>query len=1059
MTKKKIISFFCLILLIAFSSLVVAAPNPYDCTTNNLNADHCFNFEDSFDDEIGTSQGNSTGTVFNSTFTQDGFSKNIHANSLGDEVTIDDVNVDVIGNWTICGWFNLVDGTSTKRALDIRGSPTTKFFDFEMDGGASGDDIAIHLEDGSCGVRTDFAEVSLTNTGWNHYCIVRNGTEFQNTALYINGTFQEITGSGQSCPLSSAALDSTFTMFEDNAGGRNTIGNWDNFIIWQSDALNRSEVLDVFNPTVEEVTIVSLNITDSLPANLTQYNTNLLNFNITVNASYNFNASLYINGTLNQTKEVTGFASNIFVDFNLSFDANTEKTFTYFIDVEDNTTHKNTTIKTFFVDTVSPSFVGSTFNNNFAAYTDVLVGQINFSDDFQIFSYDVFIDDVPFLSNESLNYTTYSLNLTLDISNVSAGQSHTLTINVSDGHTANYIPEYDYSRNVFTKSLTYRFGKGDVKIYPQDAGLFDSFNTNKLFDRYQFTHKRSSPNPTQVYFVESDEKISVIQNNKYKGWLVINKLKKWIDFENNHPNSEVSVQQLTDYKVKVTVSNLGYGDITFNSIGDLNTISQSYTFFKGEVNTSLTTPISSTETTTYKAIFSYNSSFITDINSSVFWNGTLLGYDTKTVGTHNITFIKEFTLPNKDSSTVNVYWNYTITGVNNTERNLTSNQTQSIINIDIINCSSANENVSLTFFPRDEVTNNIISNVSVDATFEIYINQENVTKINQSFEFRNGDNYSICTQPRNQTFLVDSFITYEKSLFSQRNYFLTKAQIRGNNTKSVNLYLINDSLDSDVEITVTNENDDPLTDHFVKVLRYFPGNNSFKTVEIARTGENGDTVARLILNDVFYKFIVADSNKTVFTSTNSKVLGTQLFLTVTGGSDFLQTLEKIENLEYSFTYNNNSGVYTFTFSDSENIIREALLRVTKKSPGGDETLCENSVESSSGTLTCSINTSIESLYIAQAYIDTTTRNSLSLIDIIETNLVKDFERFGTIGLILQIFMINIMVGLGMWRPSAALIFGALTVITGSAMGLVGIGYSSVIAIIALIVLIIGLVKD
>lgn len=818
----------------------------------------------------------------------------------------------------------------------------------------------------------------------------------------------------------------------------------------------------------------TINITSGpFPLNNTQYNksgNNNLSINLTVSSSFGFNASLYINETgaltnvaANQTKLSFPAGQNVYVEFNLSWPQPASRTYQYLIHVFDHTTSVNSSNTTFFVDNIVP-VITSTMNNSRAVYNGILSETFNFTDSFQLFSYELYVDNQRWQHREELNTTLFIFNMSLNTSNLTAGV-HNFTINLSDGHTANKIPEWDYTNNWIDKSLKYQFDEGYIEITPIDASLFDSFSSFKKEDRYEFVHDRFSKDDKEIYTVTSDKKIFIVQNNAYKGWLVIPELKKWIDFESDDYGT-IEVNQLNDFQVDVTISDIKSDVITFHSIGTLNTVSKTFQFYVGNATSTIETPVLETEEVEYLVVFEYNSTQVTDINVHLFWNNSDLNYTTKTRGTTQINFTRLFIIPNIDADqSFNVFWNYTIFGANGTnDINQTPTQSQLVYDIGLNQCDETNTNATLTFSPKNEENLSWINDTDVDVTFELFLNQTllNLSDIppgvNKSFAFTDKINYTVCLNAFNRSFMADAVVSYQAATFSQRNHYLSNFPMGNGTWRVVDLFLINNSKDSDVTINVNDQDGNVLGGLFVKLLRFYPGNNTFRNVEIARTGNDGKTVERIILNDVLYQFVVSSKNNTLFTSNTQKVLSTNIFLNVNTISSYIDNLKKKGEVQYTLTFNNNTGRWFFTYNDLNNIVQMGCLDVTRK--GASDTLqCHNCTQSTAGSLSCTINTSTQAIFTAVAYIESNTRNSPYFLESDERNQIRDFITFGATGILIQLMLLCIIVGIGVWKPSVALAFAIVSVITTAAMGLSGVGYSASVVFVLLFIFMLALTKD
>ena len=841
------------------------------------------------------------------------------------------------------------------------------------------------------------------------------------------------------------------------------------YLVFQSLSTGSSALIDdirIYNSTpFVQPPSDTLNISAPLPLNGTQYNVSTININATVNSTSIFNATLWMNRSIRQTREGFAAGSEVYVEFNLTFGASTATNFSYFIEVGNQTYAENSSERGFIiVDTVVPTIIFNSFVNNSVFFNNRIAGNFNFSDSLMLFAYNISIDNIVTLASaEDLNVSSVNISINYNASNLSVG-NHTLRLRVADGHTDNEIPVWDVDKNIFTKKLTFDFGDDFISIKPTEYGLFDSFDAEKKIDRYSFVWDRDKIQPSFSMTVVASKRIYIAKNKHYKGWLVVPELNKWLDFENDGDAEVIDIKQIDANTVVLTFDNAKAEDIIFNSIGELNIVNQEYQIFTGNITFAFTTPILESEVARYSAVFTYNSSFISDINISFLLNGTQYGYTSRENLTGLIRFNLSKTTQNVDLNTnISVQVNYTISGAVNNEFNQTFPANQTILALSLGQCSDGSTNTTLVMIPKNEETDTNMGtgglpNATLDATFELFLDQNPITTaINTTFDFPLAQNYTICLEPYNQTLLANAFLDYDADGYSQRNYFLSYSPLGNGTRKTLNLFLINDSIDSDVTIEVTDEDDLPLSDLFVKVLRYSIGNNSFKTVEVARTSNEGKTVTRLILRDVFYKFIIDDANNTLFVSNTQKVLSTSLFFQIKTKSDFVTTFKKLGNLDYSLT--NTTSTFLFVFNDNENIVRSGCLKVIR-ADASYTNICNTCVNASAGSISCFVNTSVwgNNTFVGSAYIDSISSDSQHLVDTLELNF-QNTDIFGSRGLIITMMLMTIMAGIAIWRPTAALVFGGVSILGAAMMGLVNLTQGTIIIIEGIIILFIGLMRD
>ncbi|MBU1020049.1 MAG: hypothetical protein KJ847_02450, partial [Firmicutes bacterium] len=257
--------------------------------------------------------------------------------------------------------------------------------------------------------------------------------------------------------------------------------------------------------------------------------------------------------------------------------------------------NNGSSILTFAIDTTPPSLISSLQNNNTIAI-GTLNFQNNYSDETKLFSVNITGQEYNYYKN-NINTTTYSFNGTMNLENYSVG-IHYLNTTFCDSHTSTEIGVYDHSVFPITDKLTFSFDKDEYSIQPKDWTHFGGVEVEKLKDRYTFDFQRDKGYETteEIFIVKSTNKINIVGDDKYTGWLIIDGINKWIDFETEEGH-KATIKKINDYEVEVTSK----GSL-FESTGDLNCVNKTFEFYNFDYSVTYNATISETETTTFLLI-------------------------------------------------------------------------------------------------------------------------------------------------------------------------------------------------------------------------------------------------------------------------------------------------------------------------------------------------------------------------------------------------------------------------------------------------------------------------
>lgn len=529
----------------------------------------------------------------------------------------------------------------------------------------------------------------------------------------------------------------------------------------------------------------------------------------------------------------------------------------------------------------------------------------------------------------------------------------------------------------------------------------------------------------------------------------------WYIYNNITTSINCSLNQTT-FNYTQDVNNLTfYANDTFGKVAS-NLTAWTYKVF--EINQTFNNQTTEGSLETYLATIKLGSGY--SISDSVLfnYNGSSSTGQSFTLGENTILRKANFLIPNVVSD-VNATFYWSITLSDSTQLNLSSHN-QSIYNLAIDNCSSYTKEL-FNFTVVDEEKQTVLPNVTVETAFNVYDQSRTTVIINYSDIFENINPVRICLN-RNITgssiYSLDSIVRYEDSDHANEYYNIVNQSITsGTNTTRIMLYDLNLTDSTEFQLTFTGSDFLPVENALVYVDRQYISENIFKTVELPKTDYNGQTVLHLVRNDVIYNIRVIK---------NSVVLGNFESLTAfcddyTIGDcnielNAFDSVESIfnydENLGIIFsvpTYNSTSNIVSFNFVTDDGDTKTVILNVTRNNIFGNKTVCNNTLISSGGTLSCSIDPNLdESILKIEAYVDGET----AFISYVQL----DSTAYGVAGYLIFFVMLISLILMFRGSKTGVLISIILAFISGIALGIIngqiiGIGASVLWIIVMCIV--------
>lgn len=607
----------------------------------------------------------------------------------------------------------------------------------------------------------------------------------------------------------------------------------------------------------------------------------------------------------------------------------------------------------FRIDTSSPTITPSWFllHNQTVVYNGTLVTNINFTDNLELYSINIT------LANGSNAYLKTNIGKAAYALNISYGVDSTVSnyfdATVCDAHTASSIETIDRiditkSKITFvTKDKPFLSTDDYVRVYAKDATNYKTATTEKLYDRYSFNFElNAQPKATETFIVESNDYIDIAKGN-YCGHLIIPAQKRWVDF-NNKVTDKCTVTRITNNKVEVAITGLTGTNLEFNSIGELNCVTQRFWFGNANPTESyINETIGGTSNIfylnlTYDAITMANMEVIFVYNSTQYNATGNISVNNKTLSATKGTSI---------AANITFYW---VLDVGAMRHNLT-NHTQRVSNIIIDNCTTGTYAfLNFSNWYESDVTNQL--NSTFEFSGDLYYTNPEVTAT-FNFSLPSAMNHLVCVSPANATLNINAYLKYYTASGFTHRYYLINDSLTSSQMYEIKTYNFNTTADTSTARVTTRVKSsyDYYREVYAKLQRYYVGENVWRTVQMDKSDEYGLLTFDVIEKSVDYRilfyeatgYLLKQSEVMKFSCDYGVCALTAVLSPYTAASEY-------NNISVRTSFDNTTNVYSIVWSDPTSYSTSMNLKVVKSTPRGDVTICDVTQSGTAGNYDCNV---------------------------------------------------------------------------------------------------------
>lgn len=372
-----------------------------------------------------------------------------------------------------------------------------------------------------------------------------------------------------------------------------------------------------------------------------------------------------------------------------------------------------------------------------------------------------------------------------------------------------------------------------------------------------------------------------------------------------------------------------------------------------DINASYTDPILEFETSNF--ILNVTLTNAINISGNITYNGTL--YNTTAIRFNSTLLTLKTSITMPDVSTIQVhyfYWNITL---NNAQTLNTSTFNQTVnaltgLNLSI-SCPSGLSPAMCWDF-KDESNFTQLTSDQVDYNFQYGTTNTTASKYYGTLYNINSTCICINSTVYNNYTMGYGELKYKKVGFTDRSFYTFSTQRLSNETINNTLYFLANPQATSFLFTVEDSGLNPMNNTYLSLLRWYPSNNSYGIVEMARTDDRGQSVMRVRAEDTDYRVGIYYPNGNLI-----KLLNPVRFACLSSPCSYNVIIEGTPSdytsafkVQSSITYNDTTKIWTLTYNDPTQKTSQMELMVDRLSGDNLVHICNANASGFTGIITC-----------------------------------------------------------------------------------------------------------
>lgn len=489
----------------------------------------------------------------------------------------------------------------------------------------------------------------------------------------------------------------------------------------------------------------------------------------------------------------------------------------------------------------------------------------------------------------------------------------------------------------------------------------------------------------------------------------------------------------------------------------INTPNYAYNVPSYKINSYSYSPIIAETSSDY---FTVNASIIEGTWSSIYadliYNGIIYS-TTKTGSGNNFLFTKYLDIPpvtSGNSQNNSFYWNISLISSNGTSYVSSPVLYQTVYKIPsiFIGLTCPADYYPSLYFDFKTEQNNTPINASVSYNLLYGINSTTVPIYGN---ISNIPSFSICINKTQSTYGIGyGQIQYLANGYNPRNFYLFNNSRISNVSINNSLYLLDTANAQYFTFTAKDNALNVYANNYLSLLRWYPNLNQYNVVEMGLTDTTGSAIMSTQLNSVDYRVGVYNKNGGLIYLLNTtkfacSVLPCTYPITINSANNDYTT---IFGVQQNLSYNKNTRVFTFVWSDPSQTTSKMNLSVYQMTGLSEDLICQTSSTGFTGVLACNVS-AYNGTFDAQVWRSASPPQPIAMIITSASNAVSGIADSIKLffGFILTVLFIAIGLAIGIY----GVLFGiVVSAVANFFLGTISwIVASSIIAIVFIIYLV------